>query len=92
MNYGVDDCLTHSPYNQTTNRNNLLFGCRQRAGFFNFRNGNAEMAVTPAISAPGQEQLARALRDTGQLVRLTHDEAVVVIAAAIALINSGNYV
>jgi hypothetical protein len=50
------------------------------------------MAVTPAISTAGQEQLARALRDTTQFVRLTHDEAVLVIALAITAINTGNYV
>ena len=49
------------------------------------------MAVTPAISTAGQEQLARNLRDQTQFGRLGHDEAVVVIAAVIALINSGVY-
>lgn len=49
------------------------------------------MAVTPAISAPGQESLARFLCSTTQFGRLTHDEAVAVIALVIAAINTGTY-
>jgi hypothetical protein len=88
MNYGVDDCLTRSPYTQRTNRNRLVMACLVATGPFL----GTEMAVTPAISTAGQEQLARALRDTTQFVRLTHDEAVLVIALAITAINTGNYV